>query len=295
MAIALKESPFESEMAIAPPLVCGMTPLGTAVSSSRRPLWGMSTHTADGDRRLHIVQIAIEDMALVARARHVTEIPLEGAPGSDSVWQGVSGIGGNDKVIWATGWTGYREPPNTYRDGRLYDINPRDFTVRRSMPTPSARSNENRPLHVGGDDHTVWVYNQSPRPQARIYKLSATTLVVQATFNTIQTNSLSGDRHGFWVIRPDVNVRLVYYDADFVKHVDVSAPLWEYRPGGRRLWYVVGVGGKDAVTGRDHALICLTHREDEGDRLHLVDATDFTVLRSTLAQRGQYGFVRIGK
>lgn len=295
MVVALKESPFESEMAIAPPLACGMTPLNTAVSSTREPLWMLSTVTSDGAPQLRVLQLVLEDMALIARVGQVPGL------GFGDEGRFVTGVGGNHKVVWLTAFTSLGG--NAFSEGRLYDTDPRNFMVRRSVATPSVQSDRNRPLFVAGDDHTVWVYNASSQPDYHVYKLSASTFDIQQRFALNQTSSLTGDRHGFWAQRFDTTypsgqqVRLVYFTAEFIKEVDVVMPLWELGPQGpnRKVLGLVATGGKDAETGRDRALLFQTHRDDEGGRIQLVETESFAVLRSTMEQRGQYGNLRIGR
>lgn len=290
MAITLKESPFESEMAIAPPLVCGMTPLGTAVSSHRRPLWGMSRYFGT-TRKLQLLQIVLEDMALVARVR-----PLPGISG-DNVH--AEGLGGNDKVIWVTTTREERDPAGVYSlFGKLYKIDPRTFRVRQSVTTPARIADRNRPKDVGGDDHTVWIYSREPHltdGTTSIYKLSVPTLVVQQRkdFSGEPFGSLNGDRHGFWVLKKVNDIlRLQYFDANMINRLNVPSPLWQ--SGARIVHDVVGVGGKDPDTGRDRALVFLTYKASEKWRLHLVDASTRLRLRSTaISQVGRYSALRI--
>lgn len=288
MAITLKPSPFESAMAVAPPLVDGVTPLGTTVSSARQPLWGLSYQGG-----VRVVQIVLEDMALVCRVGKIDLIHGEN--------DFVTGLGGNNKVIWLTQWSQIYVPGFGWTfSGKLYDVDPRDFTIRRTVTTPSRVPSYNQPFDVGGDDHTVWVYSGEVYAGHRsVYKMSAATFTVQRRLELQQVYNLNGDRLGFWAVVADSNhpptqqVRLVYYNANLNKEIDVLAPLWEYGIGGRQLYGVVGVGGKNPATNRDRALVCMTFQNDEGFKMHLLDASDFSVLRSTLKLRGQYELARI--
>lgn len=248
---------------------------------------------------MRVLQIVLEDMALISRVGRVV------GTGHDGVTRFTTGVGGNGEVLWLTAFS-RGETGNDFINGRLYDVDPRTFVIRRSVATPIVQSARNRPLAVCGDNHTVWVYNAAwtfVTPGYFIYKMSAVTFAVQRRFDLKQTWCITGDRHGFWAIRADTTypsgqqIRLVYYTAGFVKQVDRKAPLYQFGPSGanRKVLSIAGAGGKDPANGRDRLLLFKTQRDDEGTKIFLLDTSTYLVLRRTSRFRGVYGTPAIGR
>lgn len=177
----------------------------------------------------------------------------------------IVGMGGNKDVVWLC-----------RRDtGRIYDLDPLDFSVRRSREAPHPTAG-NHPRSVGGDNVVLWFYQSYPSLGSYpVYKMDAQTLGVIRMKRFPQLSSIGGDQNVAWIVKlgePSIQrlspETLVVVD-------EARSPF-------------AGAGHRAiAIGGSMQRVFCLTRNPNNKEYLHVLNPRTLEVVHS-------YGAIRSG-